>query len=353
MLFYIFCLSYQWSRANPLLTTSVSIKACHGDFGLVNRLPELSRELSQQVNSSEERISLVSSGLHKCLDRLLIGLPATVVDKWIYIDGGEFSFTNNGNTVTTFCKLRVKRRKQACADHLCSASTVLSIDLSRDWTNATVQIHSTSKPDGCVSLNHPSFWYHAQEDVIYSGFAGWQSTFDTNQVDLNNISIWTFKPDGTGSGAWNDVLPAGSTALSSINRPEQSFQAFGDDSGWVLGGFDKYQPQQYPYLASMTQFNMSSRTFTNQTDPDYVVARGAVDNGEMHYVPSFGAKGLFVSMGGDTIQNTTGLISFDTVGVLDPVSQQWYNQTTTGSPPTARIEFCTAGIASTNNTYEM
>ena len=103
----------------------------------------------------------------------------------------------------------------------------------------------------------------------------------------------------------------------------------------------------------MVQFNMSSRTFNNITNPKYVIANGAVDNGEMHYVPSFGTKGLFVSMGGDTIQNTTGLISFDTVGVFDPETQQWYNQTTTGSPPTARIEFCTAGISSTNHTYEM
>lgn len=73
----------------------------------------------------------------------------------------------------------------------------------------------------------------------------------------------------------------------------------------------------------------------------------------VHYVPLFGTNGLFVAMGGDTVQSTAGLISFDTVAVFDPEKQQWFNQTTTGSPPTARIEFCTAGLPSTNGTYEM
>lgn len=209
------------------------------------------------------------------------------------------------------------------------------------------------KPSGCISLNAPSLWYHQGEDVLYSGFAGWESTFNDEEISSNNISIWTFKPAGGGSGVWNDIIPFGSSALSSINRPEQGFQAFGDDSAWVLGGFDEYDANQYPYLPSMVQFNMSSKTFRNISSPAYLAASGAVDNGAMHYVPSFGTNGLFVAMGGDTVQSTAGLISFDTVAVFDPEKQQWFNQTTTGSPPTARIEFCTAGLPSTNGTYEM
>jgi hypothetical protein len=176
----------------------------------------------------------------------------------------------------------------------------------------------------------------------------------TTSIDLNNLSIWTFTPDGTGSGAWKDVLPSGSMAFGSINRPEQVFQASGADSAWVLGGFDKYDtPNQYPYLPSMVHFNMSSRTITNISNPAYLTANGAVDNGEMHYVPSFGPQGIFIAMGGDTIQHIPGLISFETVAVFDPAKQEWFNQTTTGSPPRPRLEFCTAGINSTNGTYEM
>ena len=233
------------------------------------------------------------------------------------------------------------------------ANTILSIDLSQDWTNSSVRIISTAKPAGCASLNGPSLWYNPPEGVLYSGFAGWQSLFSTEYIDINNISIWTFTPDGAGSGAWKDVIPPGSTALASLNRPEQTFQAFGNDSAWVLGGFDEYQPGQYPYLPSMVHFNMSSKTFMNTSTPSTLANSGAVDNGAMHYVPSFGPQGFFVVMGGDTIQHVPGLIGFDTVGVFDPVKKEWFNQSTTGSPPTPRLEFCTAGIESTNGTYEM
>lgn len=233
------------------------------------------------------------------------------------------------------------------------ANTILSINLSQNWTNSTVQIISTAKPAGCASLNGPSLWYNPPEGVLYSGFAGWQSLFNTEYVDLNNISIWTFTPDGTGSGAWKDVIPSGSTALASLNRPEQAFQAFGNDSAWVLGGFDEYDPGQYPYLPSMVHFNMSSRTFANTSTPATLANNGAVDNGIMHYVSSFGPQGFFLVMGGDTIQHVPGLVSFDTVAVFDPAKQEWFNQSTTGSPPTSRLEFCTAGIESTNGTYEM
>lgn len=34
----------------------------------------------------------------------MTGHVATVVDSWIYIDGGELSFLNNGTPVYTFCK---------------------------------------------------------------------------------------------------------------------------------------------------------------------------------------------------------------------------------------------------------
>ena len=107
----------------------------------------------------------------------------------------------------------------------------------------------------------------------------------------------------------------------------------------------------------MVHFNMSSRTFTNTSTPATLANSGAEDKGAMHYVPPFGPQGFFVAMGGDmggdTIMNVPGLISFNTVVVFDPAKEEWFNQSTTGSPPTGKLEFCTAGIESTNGTYEM
>lgn len=47
------------------------------------------------------------------------------------------------------------------------------------------------------------------------------------------------------------------------------------------------------------------------------------------------------------------LMDFGTVKVYDPAAQAWYNQTTTGSNPTGRVEFCSAGVNSTNSTFEI
>lgn len=98
---------------------------------------------------------------------------------------------------------------------------------------------------------------------------------------------------------------------------------------------------------------MSSKTFSNVSASNYLANSGVVTNGALHYVSAFGPQGLFIGMDGDAVQHVERLISFDTVAVFDPLKQQWYNQSTTGSPPGSRLEFCTAGVSSTNGTYEM
>lgn len=52
----------------------------------------------------------------------------------------------------------------------------------------------------------------------------------TEELDLNNTSIWTFAPDRTGSGTWKNVIPSGARALASLYRPSQALHAFGNDS---------------------------------------------------------------------------------------------------------------------------
>ncbi len=238
-----------------------------------------------------------------------------------------------------------------------SASTLLSIDLSQNWTNATVTIQSNNKPNGVPNLNNPSFWYHEEEDLIYSGFSGWNSVYG-DRPRLPPLSLWTFKPDGTGTGVWNEVMDSSSPAWGSLTRPSLPLTAYGSNTALVLGGTNK--PFDYPspqnLLGGMIQFHMESRSFTNSSA--YCCnATSGVERGAMHYVSSFGPEGLFVVMGGQNGISEkggfAGLIEFGTVSVFDPVKQEWWNQTTTGSEPTPRIQFCTAGINSTNGTYEM
>ena len=230
---------------------------------------------------------------------------------------------------------------------------MLSIDLTQNWTNATVAIQSTTKPDGAPNLSGSSLWYHESENLIYSGFTGWNSSFG-NDPDLPPLSLWTFQPDGSGSGAWSEIITAESSIWSQLTRPVEPLMAFGSNSAWILGGITSgwiaiqdITPRNL--IPGMVQFDMESQSFSNSS-VQCCNATGSIYRGALQYVPTFGPEGIFIAMGGF---NGNSLIDFGTVSVFDPAKHEWWNQTTTGSEPSPRQEFCTAGINSTNGTYEM
>ncbi len=229
---------------------------------------------------------------------------------------------------------------------------MLAIDLSQDWINSTVTIRSITKPSGVPILDSGSLWYHEAEGLLYTGFAGQPSQFNKDPT-LPPQTIWTFKPDGTGSGAWNEAISAQAASLKEIVQPVGSLMAYGPDTAWSLGGSlstsDPYRVGAA--LPGLVEFNFGSKTFTNMSDTGYTF-NGTAANGEMHYVPSFGPEGIVIAMGA-TPAIVGGLIRFTTVHVYDPAKQQWLSQATTGDAPAARIGFCAAGVNSTNGTYEM
>ena len=237
------------------------------------------------------------------------------------------------------------------------ASSLLSIDLSQTWTNSTVSIQSNTKPSRVPNLNNPSLWYDDTVDIIYTGFSGWNSSYGDNP-ELPSLSLWAFHPDGTGDGEWNEVINSNSTIWGSLTRTSMPLMAYSSDTALILGGTNRpyHLPSSENLLPGMVQFDMKSQSFTNSSA--YCCnASGGIDRGAMHYVPSFGKAGLFVAMGGQNGISTkprfASLVEFRTVSVYDPAKQQWWNQTTTGDEPSPRIEFCVAGINSTNGTYEM
>ena len=216
-------------------------------------------------------------------------------------------------------------------------------------------IQSITKPSGIPSLNYPSLWYHESEDLIYTGFAGSESDFG-KQVS-HPLSLWSFKPDSTGSGTWNQVIDSNSSVWGPLTRPAAPLMAYSTNTALVLGGdrefFKPVSPQTL--MSGMVEFDMGSHSFVNRSAP-CCNATGGIERGAMEYVPAFGPEGIFIAMGGLnglTYNTTNGLIGFSTVSVFDPAKQEWWNQTTTGNAPSPRISFCTAGVASTNDTYEM
>ena len=207
---------------------------------------------------------------------------------------------------------------------------------------------------------YPSLWYDERENILYSGFAGWVSPFGDSPSPAP-LSLWSFTPDGTGSGNWEEVIHSSSPVWDSMTRPGSAMMAFGSGSAYALGGFESSRTtllaahsQQAVPIPGLIQFNMTTKKFSNSTVGGYSF-NGAAEEGAMHYVPSFGPKGLFLVMGGDDVLHLNPALGkgLETISVYDPSSEQWFNKTTTGNIPQPREEFCLAGLESNNGTYEM
>ncbi len=156
---------------------------------------------------------------------------------------------------------------------------------------------STAKPSGVPSLNDPSLGYYEADDLLYTGFTGYNSSIG-NQL-FHPLSLWSFKPDGAGSGAWDQVIGSKSSVWELLTRPAASLMAYSPNTALVLGGdrqfYEPISPQTL--MSSAVQFDMESQSFVNHS-AQCCNATGGIERGAMQYVPSFGPEGLFIAMGG-------------------------------------------------------
>jgi hypothetical protein len=106
----------------------------------------------------------------------------------------------------------------------------------------------------------------------------------------------------------------------------------------------------------MIKYNFTTKALTNESVQSVYMA-GENEMGGMHFVPTYGPQGILVTLGGDQVgkvkAGSDALLNMTYVQVFDPAQGKWYEQKTTGYIPKARKEFCVAGAASTNKTYEI
>jgi hypothetical protein len=114
------------------------------------------------------------------------------------------------------------------------ASSLLAIDLSQDWKNSSVNLHSSSKPTGVPNLVDGGTWVDLDQKTLYTGFAGRQSTFGDGAY--YNTGLWSFKPDGAGSGSWTSLNSSADPAFKTELRPFSALVASGSGAGYMLGG---------------------------------------------------------------------------------------------------------------------
>ena len=138
-------------KVGSLLVLACTLPVCS--------LTEINKWQSGQTNSTQSTNTFLRRALH----------AATVVGDFLYIDGGFSSYNSGSGPVIE------------------NVTDTLSLDLSQDWTNSSVTLLSTSKPDAAPQTSTRELFYH--NDALYTGF-----TAQTPQP----ISLWNLSLDGKG-----------------------------------------------------------------------------------------------------------------------------------------------------------
>ncbi|KAI9847228.1 MAG: hypothetical protein M1838_000988 [Thelocarpon superellum] len=270
---------------------------------------------------------------------------SAIVDNWVYIDGGDYAYYADNSDIQI---------------NIMPLQSTIAIDLSQGWQNDGSPLHvvETPKPVGCPSLNFGELWYNPVAKVLMMGFAGESPSNQTYPK-----SLWQLKVDGNGGGIWSDATPdLTDDTYKTLTRPSTGVSMYSNTSALYLGGWMDYQtlPQTNAMNTSQTvpmpglvEYNFQNNTWTNHSSAPYS-PEGFAALGEMVFVPSYGAQGLFVMLGGasdglQTYATNNTMRGFDNITIYDPASQKWYQQKATGIIPEPRYQFCAVGQQATNN----
>jgi len=269
---------------------------------------------------------------------------ATIIKGFLYIDGGEISQLDDGKKPPT---------KQPSN----GINSTLSIDLSKSWLPNAVAINSI--PKLAPILSGQGVWPDPHADAFFVW--GGHHPYGRNMTKPEN---WRFEADGRGGGAWSRLAPANPGLLSALHRSEGGAVATSRDAGFWVGGMatgwtelGRGESQPVPGIVS---FNMSTYTWRNDSAAS-LSPFGTLVNGKAQFIDGFGEHGLVVLLGGATYslvpeagKPPDGMQAFTNVSFFEPVNQTWYWQTTTGTAPTPRAQFCSV-IANDPkaNSYEM
>ncbi|KAL8404077.1 hypothetical protein RB594_009075 [Gaeumannomyces avenae] len=266
-----------------------------------------------------------------------------ILDGWLYIDGGEFSYRTSTGIRYQY------------------STSLLAIDLSQDFTGASVKMISTPKPLGAPSLRQGGLWVDRTQKVLYLGFAGSHSAF-SDKADSPR-GLWSFTPDGKGSGNFSNLNDTARAWFMESPRPFDGLYASGAKAGYFFGGFGGDKPDiegvgvadEVP-TSGMLTYDFKTKT-PIKSDVKGLSVGGEMQRGNMIYVPNFGREGILVSVGGcqrsKKIKNSDFLVDNTVARVYDIATKSWHDQTTTGSEPAPRKDYCIAGAASTNRTFEI
>ncbi|CZT06570.1 uncharacterized protein RCO7_04319 [Rhynchosporium graminicola] len=159
-----------------------------------------------------------------------------------------------------------------------------------------------------------------------------------------------------GGESWYSVYGTNNPLWKTITWPRHPSFAYGPTESYALGGFTTTADSNVgSMLMSMTVMNKTTNLFEEQSDVGEFSQTGGVNQGEGHFIPSFG--GLVVFIGGVAYSNGaigSSLRSMSKIDIYNPSTQKWYSQSASGDVPSGRKTFCMTGAQGTNHsTYEI
>lgn len=226
------------------------------------------------------------------------------------------------------------------------------LDLSKDWTNATLKMIQTERPSDSPPLDDEVLWYDNKHNTIYC-FGGFKS-FATKALDDLKAppdSIWGFKPDGEGSGTWHQVLgPISKPFPSDIHRITYGMSASDGSRAYYLGGFGSWvtspgMPQSGISPPGLLMFDFETLTITNSSDDGYIPSQTP---GAMINIPIYGENGVLAILPKFDERKNVG---FNNITFYDKKNKKRYTQVASGDIPEPRSNFCAVGIEGDEKPY--
>lgn len=256
------------------------------------------------------------------------------------------------------------------------------IDLSKSWTNASVQPASVYRSREQPRFRFGSLWYDPTTESVYS-FGG-ELNRDGGIVKSSEStapledSIWqfTFNADHT-SGEWSEALgPRGTKGPfpSDISGSISGATASDGRQAYYIGArtsnfsTNKAGNTTVHSLPGLITFDFATATLENSTnDGSYFASKlGEISTentvslakaGLMTYAPSFGTEGIFVTVGGFEVDDGGQTKQWaNNVTIYDPPTRLWLYQRATGDIPEMRRDrvYCAFGAHdSSRSSYDM
>ena len=237
----------------------------------------------------------------------------------------------------------------------------ISIDLSKSWSNATVQQYAKefqrSTNDGHWSKKPALFYDSANDQVVQWG--GWP--YDDGDISKEFV----FTPNAGGTVAWSEVSPR-ATSSGNVPSPAVFGAAFvaSNDSFYSLGGVTA-EVAAPPDIAvqGLVDYNYRTDTWTNTSSAN-ATTNGFLVGAQASYTPGsnqggFGQAGYLVFIGGNDPETqlfdpqSPSLVDMSNITLYDVAGQAWYHQTATGTIPPPRQYFCSVAATSIQATFEM